>query len=142
VLTPVSTTNANANYRSVRIPQTVIDDYCGDLDGCQVIIGMRYWWSGSRQDQVASYDFHWFYDTASGWWRRSDSIGSATGRDGASGTEHVLNAYSSCYFTDGDYSNGSDLGDAARGMSLLYWSGYFNMSASNPRKQCELTIID
>lgn len=135
-------TTFNGSYRDTRpIPQSIINNYCGDLDGCQVIIGMRNWYSGGVRTEVAGYDFHFWYSTSNGRWRRSSSIGEVTGDDGNGSTEHVIDAFGACYFTDGNYTNGVHQNDPGRGMNLLYWTAYTNGNA-NPKKQCELTIID
>jgi hypothetical protein len=135
-------TTYNASYRDTRpIPQSIINNYCGDSDGCQVIIAMRNWWSSGLRTEPAGYDFHFWYTPSNGRWRRSDSLGSVTGDDGDGSTAHVINAFDACYFTDGDYNNGSNLNDRGTGMNLLYWTGYTNGSTS-VKKQCELTIID
>lgn len=135
-------TTYNGSYRDTRaIPQSIINNYCGDSDGCQVIIAMRNWWSSGLRTEPAGYDFHFWYTPSNGRWRRSDSLGSVTGDDGDGSTTHVINAFDACYFTDGNYNNGSSQNDPGMGMNLLYWTGYTNGSTA-VKKQCELTIID
>lgn len=102
---------------------------------------MRNWWSSGVRSEPAGYDFHFWYTPSNGRWRRSDSLGSVTGDDGDGSTTHVLNAFDACYFTDGEYVNGSNRNDPGMGMNLLYWTGYTNGSTT-VKKQCELTIVD
>jgi hypothetical protein len=51
-------------------------------------------------------------------------------------TEHLVNAYGACFFTDGVYAGGQSLGDFGVGFSLLRWSGY------GAGRWCELTLKD
>ena len=61
----------------------------------------------------------------------------AGGVDGNKKTDHVANAWDTCFFTDSPYSGSQDQGDPSIGMYLLVWTGYTNSS-----RTCELTLID
>ena len=119
-----------------KVPQEIIDEYCGDEDGCRMVLGMRHYSSSSHEAHVASTTFRFFYETSSGKWRREYPGGS--GIDGQNGLQHVKTLYGACYFTDTVYIDGNQQGDNEKGMHLLYWVGYIN----NGQKKCELTIMD
>lgn len=115
---------------STNIPESVIRDYCGDIDGCKIRIGM-YNWDGARR--VASRETLFYYDSATGVWR--DSEGDTQGTTNNARTEHIIQAWA-CYFTDGEYRNWQDFGDPTRAFALLSWNnkGY--------NADCRVTIID
>ena len=128
-------------YRSTKqIPQDVIEDYCSDEDGCEVIIAMRNWSSDTNEGMVASYDVHFFYDASTLRWRVTSGRpgGGNSGRDNSGATQHALNAWEACYFTDSVYIGGSQQGDNEKGMHLLYWTEHIN----SQQKRCEITIED
>lgn len=116
------------------IPQTLLEDYCGDYDGCDVTLSMRYW-TGFEAEKASRGPNKFYYDISSRRWRMANT--DTAGTDGAGGTQHVLNAWS-CYFTDGAYNNFADQGDAAIGMSLMIW----NTPYSSPVMECELILED
>lgn len=62
----------------------------------------------------------------------------AIGVDGNKTTQHVANAWNTCYFTDSPYSGYQDQSDPTIGMYLLLWKDKF----TNPNRTCELTLID
>jgi len=124
-------------YRSTKkVPQEIIDEYCGDEDGCRMVMSMRHYSSASHEAHIASTTFRFFYETNSGKWRRE--YPGASGIDGQNGLQHVKTLYGACYFTDTVYIDGKQQGDNEKGMHLLYWVGYIN----NGLKKCELTIMD
>lgn len=116
------------------IPQQVLEDYCGDYDGCDVTLSMRYW-TGFEAEKASRGPNKFSYDIPSHRWRFANT--DVSGTDGAGGTQHALNAWS-CYFTDGSYNNFADLGDAAVGMSLMIW----NTPYANPVMECEIILED
>ncbi|MBT5847498.1 MAG: hypothetical protein HOH86_12975 [Verrucomicrobiales bacterium] len=118
----------NTSNTSVPIDESVVIRYCGDIDGCQVRIGM-FNWDTSRRSTSRSYLF--YYDAQTRNWRASND---AWGTAGAGNTQHALHVWS-CYFTDGQYANGTDLGDTNNNMNLLNWNEYVN-------ETCFITLID
>jgi hypothetical protein len=127
-----------------QIPQQVIIDLCGDQDGCQFRLGMTRW-DNDTQTETASITGLFYYSTIDGHWRTSmlaqvgkDAKNSeAVGVDGNRITEHAVNAWDTCYFTDAPYYNKVGMRDEERGMYLLVWTGY-----TNANRTCELTLID
>jgi hypothetical protein len=132
----MSLTAAAYGGRTRQIPQQVINDLCGDKDGCEVRLGMTLW-DNNASTQTASITGVLYYSIDDGRWRASDNVGNAEGVDGSNGTQHAMNAWNTCFFTDGSYSNYADQGDSQKGMSLLVWNGY-----GNAGRTCELTLID
>jgi hypothetical protein len=114
---------------TVNIPESVINSYCGDGDGCEMRLGM-YNWDGSRR--TASRIFYLWYDWNTTRWRTS-SDKSGTNHWGNNATEHAYQAWS-CYLTDGKYINWSNVGDITYEFGLLSWNQY--------NADCKLTIID
>ncbi len=116
------------------IPQALLEDYCGDYDGCDVTLSMRYW-TGFEAEKASRGPNKFYYDVPSRRWRMANT--DTAGTDGAGGTQHALNAWS-CYFTDGSYNAFADQGDGAVGMALMIW----NTPYSNPVLECELILED
>ncbi len=113
---------------TVPIPQTYIDKFCGDIDGCELRMGM-YNWDGTGR--TASRSNLFYYNTINRVWR--SEAGDTAGTDFNGATEHVMQSWA-CYFTDGIYSNWNNIGDSAIGFGLLSWNQYV--------ADCRLTIID
>lgn len=120
--------------RTFDIPQSVIEDLCGDADGCQVVMGMTRWDSAIKTE-TASRQFRFYYVPGSGRWRASDTDNNDV--DGDGGRTHVRDIYNHCYFTDGPYVNFTSQGDPARGMHLLMTNEY-----SGSTRTCEITFMD
>jgi hypothetical protein len=112
---------------SVPIDQAKLSEFCSDLDGCSVRIGMHNWDNTGR---IASREFLFFYNAQSGNW--SASLGDAAGSDKNNVTEHVNNSWS-CYMTDSTYVNRNH-SDTTTGFGLLSWDQY--------NADCVLTVID
>ncbi len=114
--------------RTYYISQYTVANLCGDIDGCELRLGMYNWDNTGR---VASRESLFYYNSGNRAWRaeRSDLWGS----DWNGVTEHVMAAWA-CYFTDGVYNNWSNLGDPNAGFGLLSWSQF--------NAECFLTIID
>jgi hypothetical protein len=119
------------------IPQDVINDLCGDQDGCEFRLGMTRW-DNNIQTETASTIGVLYYSPNDGRWR-ADTLVYATGLDGNGATQHIANAgnWNTCFFTDGNYSSYQDKGDPNRGLSLLVWNGF-----GGAGRTCELTLID
>ncbi|WP_086930243.1 hypothetical protein [Agarilytica rhodophyticola] len=113
---------------SVNIPESVVTNLCADSDGCKIRISM-YDWDGLRR--TASRETLFFYNEDNGNWR--DSSGDTQGTSGNGGTQHIEQAWA-CYFTDGNYSAWTNLGDTNSSFSLLSWNQY--------NADCSVTFID
>ncbi|WP_185230915.1 hypothetical protein [Teredinibacter franksiae] len=124
-----STYSAYTRGYTYNIPESRVSALCGDIDGCKVRISM-YNWDGNRR--TASRESLLFYNASNGNWRDLD--GDTQGTTGNNGTQHIMQAWS-CYFTDGRYSNWSNLGDTNANFAVLSWNQY-NASA------CRVTLID
>lgn len=124
------------------IPYDTFIALCADPDGCQVRMAMTRW-DNNNQTESASVFFMFYYsppvnNVTNGHWRASQTdAGDAAGVDGDKTTQHIRNIWNTCYFTDGTYSDWQDKGDTEQGLQLLVWSGY-----ENPKRTCELTLID
>jgi hypothetical protein len=116
-----------------QIPQVIIEEYCGDYDGCEIVLGMTRW-DSSLKTQMAHRTFHFHYNNSDGRWRASTD---AEGVDGDNSRVHVYNAFDTCYFTERPYTDYNDGLDNSRSMYLLLWNGY-----SNPSRTCEMSIQD
>lgn len=141
-------TPASYNGSTRQIPQQVIIDLCGDPDGCQFRLGMTRW-SSNAETETASITGLLYYSTSDGHWRTSMllQLGAdaknkeAVGVDGDKKTDHVVDAWGVCYFTDSPYSNYQDKSDPDIGMYLLVWKND-GLKWTNPGRTCELTLID
>jgi hypothetical protein len=122
--------------RTRTIPQDVIENLCGDPDGCEYRLAMTRW-SRDGDTESASRSGVFYYSKNDGHWRASFGESDAIGVDGDGTTQHVRNIWDTCYFTDGTYSQYRDQGDKQKGMQLLVWNGY-----KNSNRTCELTLID
>ena len=118
------------------IPQDVLEDLCGDQDGCEFRLAMTRW-DNDQETESASRSGLFYYSKNDGRWRASFEGTDAAGVDGDGATQHVKYIWSTCYFTDGNYSNFADEGDKQKGMQLLVWNGY-----THRNRTCELTLID
>lgn len=116
------------------IPIDTLVSLCGDVDGCEVRMGMTRWGNGT-ETETASVSFLFYYSASNGHWR-SSSPGEIAGVDGNGVIEHVRNAWT-CFFTDGNYANYKEQGDPDRNMQLMVWNQYQGAS-----RTCELTLID
>jgi hypothetical protein len=144
----LSLTAAKYDGSTRQIPQPVIVDLCGDPDGCQFRLGMTRWTLGS-ETETASITGIMYYSTSDGHWRTS-LVGlqgleliskEAGGVDGNKKTEHVGDAWATCFFTDSPYSKYQDQSDPSIGMYLLVWKNDRD-NYRNAGRTCELTLID
>ena len=126
--------NSASGGRTRPVPQEVMNNLCGDADGCEVRIGMTRYSSGAETEAASRGPFLFYYTPSNGRWRLSND---SSGDDGDGATGHVINIWNTCYFTDSTYENYVDQGDQAQGMSLLLWNGY-----GGANRTCELTLID
>jgi hypothetical protein len=122
--------------RTRSVPQIVLEDLCGDQDGCEFRLAMTRW-SSDKDTESASRSGVFYYSKTDGHWRASFGESDAIGVDGDGTTQHVRNIWSTCFFTDGTYSQYKDQGDNQRGMQLLVWNNY-----KGATRTCEMTLID
>lgn len=119
------------------VPHDVLLEYCGDREGCRMVMTMHDWsndttWGASRE-------MRFYYDPVAQGGRhryRRDYYGSdyeAYDNDG--GNQHVINVWA-CYLTDHEYRPWTVLrNDTSVGLHWMGWSQYANNS-------CELTLYD
>jgi hypothetical protein len=130
--------------KSKTIPHDTLIALCADPDGCQVRMAMTRW-DHNNQTESASIFFMFYYSppvngVSNGHWRSSSTaIGEASGIDGDKSTEHIKSIYDSCFFTDGTYSNDQNKGDTEQGLQLYVAT---TKDFKNPKRTCELTLID
>ncbi|MEL6182129.1 MAG: hypothetical protein AAFS10_24420 [Myxococcota bacterium] len=110
-----------------------INTLCGDADGCSVRLGMRRW-NSNNDTAAASRVYIMYYNASDRRWRLSND---AFGGIGDGVRQHAINIWSTCYLTDGLYTNYADRGDNGVGFKLLLWNGYRGANRS-----CELTFVD
>lgn len=115
------------------IPLAILDSHCGDSDGCEMRIAMRYWGSNANAGS-ASRSFLFYYDPSNGYFRTSTD---AEGISGNNSLTHAYDLFGQCFLTDTTYSDGVQGVDADRRMHLLQWRGY-----SGAGRECNLTITD
>ena len=116
-------------FTTVPIDHAKLSEFCGDLDGCSIRMGMHNWDDTGR---IASRTIQFFYNTHNGNWRSSMAGTDAAGSDKNNVVEHVNQSWS-CYMTDGEYVNRAN-SETATGFGLLSWDQY--------NADCVLTIID
>ena len=131
----LTTTASASGGRTRQIPNDILHELCGDFDGCEVRIAMVRWDGvGSETAQASRGPFIFHYNQADRRWRLSTD---ASGIDANGSTQHIYNAWDTCYFTDGEYSGWTSLNDSVTGVNLLTWNGY-----GGSQRRCELTLID
>lgn len=104
-----------------------IEYLCGDMDGCQVRLGMFNW---DGQMRLASRTSMFYYNKDTRRWRSealnpdvaAGSRPDFEGEDFNGGTQHVAQAWA-CYITDGEYNNRAE-SDSKRGLGLLGWDSF------------------
>jgi hypothetical protein len=136
----MSLTAAKYGGRTKTIPSAILTALCGKPDGCEVRLGMTRW-DNAILTESASISGK-LYIGQNGRWRVSEPPyreGVGEGVVGNGRTEHAMDAWKTCYLTDGTYDNYQDKGDKQTGLQLLVWNneGKYN----NPARTCELTII-
>ncbi|MBU0535845.1 MAG: hypothetical protein KKE20_02695, partial [Nanoarchaeota archaeon] len=119
--------------------QDVLEDLCGDFDGCDYIIGMKRW-SNDQQTETASRSGHFYYSPSDHHWRAEnyEDTADSYGTDGDGTSNHVKGPWNQCFFTDGEYDGVGTTADGDEvGMNFLMWYAYTGTGRS-----CELTLID
>lgn len=114
---------------TVPVDDSLLVGLCGDLDGCEVTVGMRDWTSQTTGPglltTIGPFRFSLAATRPNGqrfWDLRNQYGGSSSFWDGNGAVDHALNAFDSCYFTDGRYQAGAG-SDPGLGFGLLNWSG-------------------
>jgi len=120
---------ASVDQNSTSIPISVIEELCGDEDGCKV----RVWMTNYTPNYAAaSRESLFFYDKTTRRYRSSNGDRTGQNYNGVK-AEHAL-IFWSCHFTDTEYINGSMTNDDAN-MHLLNWSAYTN-------ETCNIAFFD
>ncbi|MEZ4917097.1 MAG: hypothetical protein R2836_08960 [Chitinophagales bacterium] len=112
---------------------TIMNELCGDEDGCEIRFLMKKWDSDLKTTAAARSGL-FFYDTSSGRWRLSTD---SEGIDGDNNETHIYN-YWGCYFTDHQHINSVAQNDGTKQLYLLTW----DQSGTNANKTCEMVIDD
>lgn len=115
------------------IPQSIINQYCADYDGCEVVIGMTRWVSNT-ETEMAHRRFHFHYDTSSRRWRADTDH---WGVDGDNSATHVFDLFGYCMFTEQPYVDYAARGDNQAGFYFLVWA-----PGANANRTCELSFSD
>jgi hypothetical protein len=115
------------------IPHNLLTEYCGDYDGCDIVLGMTQW-SSALYREMAHRTFHFHYDPSSRRWRVDND---ATAVDGDNSASHIYQVFDTCYFTEGPYTDYVRGADNQAGLYLLVWNSY-NYSG----RTCEMSIED
>jgi hypothetical protein len=118
-------TDGGTTPTSVEVDDTYLRQLCLDADGCTFTLGMRNW---NTEGTLATYGPIRLSLAQSGgqrYWdvRYQNGNEHLAGVDGNGVTNHLRNVWDSCYLTDGEYQNGSDVGDTGIGLHLLNWHG-------------------
>lgn len=125
-------------FTSSQLNMDRIEYLCGDLDGCQVRLGMYDW---DNQKRNASRSGLLYYNIDTGAWRASGNVNThapqvldTAGTDLNGTTEHVMQAWT-CFLTDGEYNNRAE-GDRKKSFNLLQWD------VDNYNADCWITFVD
>jgi|SRR6187551_3662411 len=113
---------------TILIPLATVVTLCGDVDGCEIRMGMYNWDDTGR---TATRSSLFYYNSVTRTWRAE--AGDVAGTVGNAVTEHVMNAWA-CYLTDGYYYGWTNYGDLNQGFSVLSWNQYI--------AHCRVTLID
>jgi hypothetical protein len=116
-----------------QIPQSIINQYCGDDDGCEIVIGMTRWVSNT-ESEMAHRRIHFHYDITSHRWRADTDV---WGIDGDNSSIHVISLFEYCMFTEQPYVDYSARGDNQVGMYFLVWA-----PGANGNRRCEISFAD
>jgi hypothetical protein len=119
-----------ASPDTVPIDSKILNDYCGDEDGCWLSLYMRNFDPAHKKILAGVTARHLTLDDVANnqqqYWDMRDSASNvAIGYDNNGAVEHVLQIYNACYFTDGEYNNGQG-SDNKPGFGLLNWHGAYD----------------
>lgn len=131
---------------TVPVDDAILTQLCQDEDGCSVNLYMRNWDAAHEGGLLAGAGpFRMSLAPAVNGkrqWNINEPAGTGSSgidKDGSIG--HLMNVYNSCYFTDGEYTNGQG-SDGALGFGLLNWYGAFNGAYDSTNMTCVLIIED
>jgi hypothetical protein len=124
---------------TVPVDPKILNDYCRDEDGCWVSLYLRNW---DGRDAMAGITARHLslglvVNNKQYWDIRDGNSNSFGGTDNDGAVSHLANAHNACYFTDGEYVNGSN-SDNKPGFGLLNWYGNWDSTAMT----CVLIIED
>ena len=124
---------------TVPVDPKILNDYCHDEDGCWVSLYMRDW---DRKDILAGVTARHLslgpvVNGKQYWDFRNANSDVSVGIDNNGAVEHLLSIYNACFFTDGEYVNGTG-SDNKPGFGLLNWYGTWDSTAMT----CVLIIED
>jgi hypothetical protein len=119
-----------ASPDTVPVDSKILNDYCGDEDGCSVSLHMRNFDPARKKVMAGVTARHFTLDDVANnqqqYWDMRDSASNvAIGFDNNGAVQHVLQIYNACYFTDGEYVNGQG-SDNKPGFGLLNWYGAYD----------------
>jgi hypothetical protein len=110
--------------------------FCGDEDGCKIRIIMDNW-DGSQR--FAMRDILFAYDHGTGNWRSESNgqRGMVAGTTGDHQHKHVWSSWN-CYFTEGNYSGYSGLGDTTNQFFVYRHNNQYHRTDQD----CRFVFID
>ncbi len=128
----VEATKAKLNG-TVPLDMAIVDRLCRDVDGCEVVMGMRDW--DASKVTTSRGPKRLFMSMVTNSWRMSDYDNQGTDGDGV--VTHLWAGWD-CYFTDGEYVGGAGV-DNTRQLGLMNgnWNGF-----NDPNMVCTLDIRD
>ena len=124
----VEAADGGAAPESVPVDTAILNQLCGDVDGCKASLYMRSW-DASNIGLLAGVGPHGVslsaLNATQTRFRTGNPIDSSvtTGVDNNGAVNHALQAYD-CYFTDAEYLNGSGT-DTAAGFNVLNWNSVY-----------------
>lgn len=119
-----------ASPNTVPIDPQILNDYCGDIDGCWVSLYMRNFDPARTKVMAGITARHFTLDDVATnqqqyWDMRDTASNAAVGFDNNGAVQHVLQIYDACFFTDAEYNNAQG-SDSAPGFGLLNWHGAYD----------------
>lgn len=134
------------DMRTVPVDETLLLDLCADEDGCSITLGMRDWninelGKGHRATVTRRLSVGEVRPNGQRFVEvRDDNSNYGAVWDNNGQVNHLLNAWESCWLTDGEYTVGSSRGtDNVRGFGLLNSTGGYTTSTN---MVCFLIIDD
>lgn len=138
----VEAPDQGASPDTVPLDMGIVTALCQDEDGCKVSLYMRDWNDAAQPGLMAGVGpAHWSLAAVNNnkreWDMRDVSSNGAAGTDNNGATNHAMNIYNACFFTDGEFVNGQS-SDSALGFGLLNWFGAYDST----KMTCVLIIED
>lgn len=137
---------SGANHRSYLLRNDVVNAFCKDEDGCEVVVGIKDYDATNRPGAVSSMGpYRLFLSQTSTWWRTSQNPASF-GQDGNTARNNVFTLQQAvggrtiaCYLTDAETQNlttPSTMEDRGSGFAL------FNHDPSVPNSYTTICSVD